>query len=261
MNTIHIQRTDQMLKRKSGSRNRRSFHRTNKRNATIIGGGLLVVLLIAALFFNRVMKLYPDIIERSNKQTENDSIVHEDDDLDSRISNPSHVNSEFDLAVIGKFESLIEHSKYIKSATSIPSGYVIPGLDLSGDGRSATLIAMNTSGVIEPSRSLRRNGFQRTASEIILRSDDIVLLHIDAFNMKNRDGNPIIDQTPAPYGYAYKTSSIESDEIPFDSPVSLIHIILIDQHGNGVSDELTLYWHPVTNKFHATNTFGAPGTY
>lgn len=249
------------MKKNAGSRKRRNLHRTNKRNATIIGGGLLTVLLIAALFFNRVMKLYPELIEQSKNQVENGTTVDVDLESNSTSSKTSEIGSEFDLTVAGKFASLIEHARDLQSPTSIPSGHVIPGLDLNADGRSAILIAMNTSNGIEPSRSLRRSGFQRTASEIIILSGDAILLHIDAFSMKNRDGKPIINQAPAPYGYAYRTSMVASDEIPYESPVSLVHIILIDQHGEGVSDELTLYWDPPTTKFRATNTFGAPDTY
>lgn len=222
---------------------------------------MLIVLLIAALFFNRVMKLYPELIEQSKNQVENGAKVDEDVESNSSNSKPLEIRSEFDLSATGKFALLIEHARDIKSPATIPSGYVIPGLDLNADGGSATLIAMNTSNAIEPSRSLRRSGFQRTASEIIILSGDAILLHIDAFSMKNRDGKPIINQAPAPYGYAFRTSMMESDVIPFESPVSLVHIILIDQHGEGVSDELTLYWHPPTTRFRATNTFGAPDTY
>jgi hypothetical protein len=250
-----------MAKKKSGPGKRRNLNRTNKRNATIIGGGLLIVILITAVFLNRVMKMFPDLLESNRDKTEITTPGYEIEEPRITTNQESVIKSEFDQTVLEKFEPLIQSAKNIQSPSSIPSGYVIPGLDLNADGKSTKLIAMNNVVSREPSRSLKRNGFTRVASDIIILSEDIVLLHIDAFSIKNRDGISIIDQAPAPYGYAYRTSKVQNDETPFDSPISLIHIILLDQNGEGISDELTLYWHPKSNKFRATNTFGAPGTY
>jgi hypothetical protein len=248
-----------MPKKTSNSRKRRSLHRTNKRNAAVIGSGLLIVILITAFFVNRVLKLYPDLIESDRNRTE--STLRPNDSAVTELPDKEGVKNDSGADVLDRFESMIAEANKHESPSTIPSGYVIPQLDFKADGSHSKLIALAGISPKEPSRSLRNYGFQRVATEIMVLSDDGLLLHIDGFAMKNSAGIQIIEQAPAPYGYAYRVSSTQSDEIPFSQPVSLIHLILIDQNGEGISDEITLYWHPSSNSFKATNTFGAPGTY
>ncbi len=69
-----------------------------------------------------------------------------------------------------------------------------------------------------------------------------VLLHIHKGGIYDGDGNRLVDQIPAENGYAWRvgTSSTEA----FLGRRSFISVILLDENGAGISDELYIYWNP-----------------
>ncbi len=42
----------------------------------------------------------------------------------------------------------------------------------------------------------------------------------------------------------------------YDRAVKLIEIVMMDQHGMPVSDDIVIYWDPSESAYKATNTFG-----
>lgn len=83
------------------------------------------------------------------------------------------------------------------------------------------------------------------------------VLLIDQESIRDGNGNRLIDQVPARYGYAVLLSRFENEAL-YSSPVRLIEIVMLDESGLGASDDITLYWSPSEASFNATNTFGAP---
>lgn len=83
------------------------------------------------------------------------------------------------------------------------------------------------------------------------------LLTINSESIRNENGEQLIDQVTARYGYALLLESYEHETL-YDKPVKLIEIVMIDRDGREASDEIVIYWDPSESAFKATNTFGAP---
>ncbi len=83
------------------------------------------------------------------------------------------------------------------------------------------------------------------------------LLMIDLQTIRNGSGDRLIDQVTAQNGYALLLETYEHDNL-YDKPVQLIEIVMIDEDGREISDEIIIYWDSAEAAFKATNTFGAP---
>jgi hypothetical protein len=83
------------------------------------------------------------------------------------------------------------------------------------------------------------------------------ILHIDREAIRDEFGARLIDQVPARYGYGLLVDTYEH-EVLYEKPVQLIEIVMLDDEGEAVSDDIVIYWDTGRRTFKATNTFGAP---
>jgi hypothetical protein len=67
-----------------------------------------------------------------------------------------------------------------------------------------------------------------------------VLLHISEEGIFGSDGQRLLDQIPALHGYAWRIGT--SAEQATLAGRSYISVIILDENGYGVSDELYIYW-------------------
>ena len=135
-------------------------------------------------------------------------------------------------------------------------------MDITGDLETEIISAV----LIEDTNKLQilnEYGYERAFSSLTIISagsnSPITILTINEEGIFNQLGRKILDQEPALFGYGL---NLIEHVIP-DSGTNtvLLEITILDETGSPISDDLTVYWHPESSDFRATNTFGAPGTY
>lgn len=144
-----------------------------------------------------------------------------------------------------------------------PSELLFWDKDLNADKVTDALVIHPAK--VAPSSALKKEGYKKSISGLELYrlgagGSERLLLQVTQKQMNDDLGARLIQQEEAKHGYAFKTSTYK-DKSVYPSEVTLLHLILIDEQGNGKSDEITLYWKPSTKRFAATNTFGEPGSF
>lgn len=218
-----------------------------KRLLTIVGTGLLVVIVIAAFLMNRVFK---KVAPTAAQKVE----------VVDPVAQPLHPRLK-PLLDIAQAYAPSEALAAPPSSALPDTVLLLPSIDVNGDGISEALVAVISSADIQVDRNLRNAGFTTIVKSLIVSQGDVALLRVDEYAMRDNMNRRIVNQVPAPHGYAFLLSEYEDDNSPFDAPVSLLHLVIIDEFGRAISDEITVYWKPADRSFKATNTHGAPGTY
>ncbi|MCH8569278.1 MAG: hypothetical protein LAT67_13470 [Balneolales bacterium] len=136
--------------------------------------------------------------------------------------------------------------------------------DINGNGMHDVILTEDLNLDDEAMEELLGFGFDLAVSrlEVLGKQADgmiISLLSVDPQSMKDQHGESLIDQIPAPNGYALKMTSFS--DAPYSSSVILFELAILDENHKIISDALTLYWHPTQKVYRATNAFGEPGTF
>lgn len=139
---------------------------------------------------------------------------------------------------------------------------LIDGDDLNGDGKPNFLLV--TEAERPASEALQELGYTYviTEAQLLTQQPDGSLSHLLSITPVAITGNspdPLIAQVPATHGYGFSFSSHQ--EPPYDRPVMLFELTILDENLLPASDDLTIYWHPIRQTYAATNAFGAPGTF
>ncbi len=107
----------------------------------------------------------------------------------------------------------------------------------------ATITFMDAGSTIES--SLRADGFDGPLVSLAITgglgdTPENVLLHIRKDGIFDGSGKRLVEQVPANHGYAWRigTSSMEASL----ARRTFISVILLDENGAAVSDELYIYW-------------------
>jgi hypothetical protein len=242
-------RKTKIAKGKKRKRSSNSRKNAQKRLLSIIGFGVLVVVVIAGVLMKRVLNLP----QTSPQETQV---------VETPESQPLHPRLE-PLLSIAQTYGLNAEPATVPNRPIPADVLLLPGVDMNGDGEMETIAArINTSNIVLD-RSLREAGFNTIINSLIVIQGDKAFLRIDEYAMRDHLNRRIINQVPAPHGYAMRIYEFEDfyGETPFKQPVTVFDLVIIDEFGRGMSDEITLYWRPSTNQVAATNTFGAPDTF
>jgi hypothetical protein len=218
-----------------------------KRLLTLVGTGLLVVIVIAAFLMSRVFKKVVPVV------AEQEVVIEP-------VAQPLHPRLKplLDIAqAYAPTDPLVAPPSRALPDTVL----LLPSIDVNGDGIPEALVAITSSADIQLDRNLRNAGFTTIVKSLIVSQGDLALLRIDEYAMRDNMNRRIVNQVSAPHGYAFLVSEYEDEDSPFEAPVSLLHLVIIDEFGRPISDEITVYWKPADRAFKATNTHGAPGTY
>jgi hypothetical protein len=232
-------------RRKRSSKSKKQF----KSLLGIIGAGLLVVILVAGLLLNRVFKVQP-----SQPEPE---IIQE-----SLTEQPLHPKLIPLLEILQAYAPL-EPGSPVPARALPDTVMLIPEIDVTGDGRKGRISGVIPATSIDLDRNLRADGFQNVVKSFIVTMGNKAMLRVDEYSIRDHFNRRIIAQMPATSGYAFRVYEYidEWGDTPYEGPVNLIDLVIIDEFGRGMSDAITIYWNPVTEIFAATNTFGAPGTF
>ncbi|KPQ00953.1 MAG: hypothetical protein HLUCCA01_03430 [Bacteroidetes bacterium HLUCCA01] len=221
-----------------------------RRTMSVITTGVIIVVLIAGYMMNRVLNLSPDPTRTSDTPAEQraDQPLH--DRLQDLLLMAQTYGPEADPATV--------------PARPMPDDIIlVPGIDMNGDGQPETLSAQRFESEFSLSPQLIEAGFTDIISRLVVIKDNIAFVRIDEYAIRNQLNQAVLQQVPATYGYAMRIDTFEDefDETPFDRPVNTITLVIIDEFGRGVSDEITVYWKPSESGVAATNTFGAPESF
>jgi hypothetical protein len=107
----------------------------------------------------------------------------------------------------------------------------------------ATIVFKDAGTTIES--SLRVDGFDGPLQSLAIMgvigdTSQSVLLHIRKDGIFDGRGNRLVEQVPAKYGYAWRVGTSSTEALL--SRRSFISVLLLDENGAGVSDELYIYW-------------------
>lgn len=228
-----------------------SQKKQTKRLIAIIGTGILVVLIVAGILMKRVLDLPIDDVTEPTPTTEAPA-----------TSKPLSPRLESLLNIARTYAP--DELDTPTPARGIPDNVLlIPEIDINGDGIPETLTAMLRNDGTILDRRLSSGGFNSIVTKLIISQGDKTILRVDEYAIRDSQNRIIIDQVPATYGYAFRIYEYEDeyDETPYDRPVTVFDLVIVNEFGRGMSDEITIYWKPSTSRLAATNTFGAPGTF
>ena len=139
---------------------------------------------------------------------------------------------------------------------------LVDGEDLNADGNPNFLLVTEAD---RPAPDALQNlGYSYVITEAQLLSQQpdgslVHLLSITADAITDGAASPLIAQVPATHGYGFSFS--RHHEPPYERPVMLFELVILDENLLPASDDLTIYWHPAREAYAATNAFGAPGTF
>jgi hypothetical protein len=246
---------DQVKRKKvrlKGRRRKRSSKSTKQFKSLlgIIGAGLLVVILVAGVLLNRVFKIKPSQPEPQPIETPAPS------------EQPLHPRLMMLLQTLDAYAPTDPEAPV--PARSLPDTVLIlPAIDFTGDGVPDRASAVKPNVSVTLDRNLRADGFQDVVKAFIVAIGNKTMLRVDEYAIRDQFNRRIIAQMPATSGYAYRIYEYTDEwgDTPYDGPINLIDLVIIDEFGRSMSDAITVYWNPVTESFAATNTFGAPGTF
>lgn len=215
----------------------------------VVVSGLVVVLVLAGILMNRVLNI---------PQTS----APEDQVQQVPTVQPLHPRLEPLLSIAQTFGPTADPAA--APARPLPDDVLLlPAIDMNGDGVPEAIVAQLVTSELQLERNLREAGFNVVVSSLIVVQDEIPFLRIDEYAIRDQLNRRIINQVPASNGYAMRIYEFEDEfnETPFERPVTVFDLVIIDEFGRSISDEITIYWKPSTGKVAATNTFGAPGTF
>jgi hypothetical protein len=235
-----------MAKTRYKKKRRRSDKKDNRRLMVIIATGVLVVLVVAGMLMNKVLKVSPTPVV-----------------TEQVIADPNN------QPLHPRLEPLMDAARAYtpdgapSSQRPLPANTLVrTDIDIDADGRPEILTAQLRSDPPALDRNLIAAGYETIVNSLIISRNDIAVLRIDEYAMRDQRNRRIISQVPAPYGYAVQISKFEDDfDFPFSAAITILEAVIIDEFGRGISDAITLYWHPEREVFQATNTLGAPGTW
>jgi hypothetical protein len=213
----------------------------------VITGFIIIIAVVAGILF---MQMFTGSAVRPTEiPADRDVAPLTPRDLDDIQANLTYIQNAF---------------KENRQRLVLPGHLSIPLIDedINGDGNPET-IAVEFLSTGNLSDDLLTEGFQGPVKYLRVfsmhNSDSKTLLNITPGSIENSRGTPLTGQVPATHGYAFRVTLYDGE--PYDGVVRLIELIILDQAGNAVSDDLTIYWKPSAGEFAATNTFGAPGTF
>jgi hypothetical protein len=222
--------------------------RRKKRNLLPVLAGFVVILVVAiAAFIYFDFDFSGDAADRTINGQDTETI---------RLSDIGEVQD--------RLPAILELLKQDRRRLVLPATLQLPVADedITADGFSET-IAVELTGSGRLSRELTADGFQGPASVVhvysVRNSGVTRLLAIDRDSMRDAAGRRLLDQERAVYGYAYRLPVFNGN--PYNAPVRLIEVVMLDASGSPASDDLTIYWIPSQNRYAANNKFGAPGTF
>lgn len=136
--------------------------------------------------------------------------------------------------------------------------------DITADGYQEFVVIENNPLHSVPHESLRQDGYEQAIGGLIIyRKIDESLVPIFILTpeaMRDESGNKLLGQIQADHGYALHVYD-HDDERVYAETVKLFDVVLLDEQGDAASDVITIYWDSGSNRYRATNTFGAPGTF
>jgi hypothetical protein len=226
----------------------RSMPRRKKRNLLPVLTGFVVIIAVMAIYI--YLQIYSDTTD-TLPDTATDAPAES-----IRLNSLDHIQAN-----LPAIQSAFNENR---SRVVLPGHLSMPvvGEDINADGHTET-VALEFMSTGQLHRELSADGFQGPVQNIrvftLRNSDTITLLDIYPDAMKDSSGDLLISQVRADYGYAFRMSVYDGE--PYTAPVRLIEIIILDSAGQPASDDLTVYWKPSADRYAATNTFGAPGTF
>ncbi|MEX0779736.1 MAG: hypothetical protein WD491_11600 [Balneolales bacterium] len=136
--------------------------------------------------------------------------------------------------------------------------------DITADGNKEFVVIERNPNHAAPHRSLRQFGYEETIKGMTIYQRNggsmVPLFILTPENMLNEHGTVLIEQVDADHGYAMQNYD-HNDNSVYSKTVQLFDVVILDKQGGAVSDDITIYWDPVSKLYRATNTLGAPGTY
>lgn len=161
-------------------------------------------------------------------------------------------------------EVIIENEEKLREL--FPASYAVlsTGTDINNDGNLEHILIEYHEADAEHASGLAEYGYDRIITRLEILSEQpngelLNLLRIRPDIMTNHRDEPLVGQITAEHGYAFSKSTF--DEEPYTSEVILIHLAILDENFQPVSDDLVIYWKPSENSYAATNAFGSPGTF
>ncbi|MCH8557172.1 MAG: hypothetical protein LAT84_05100 [Balneolia bacterium] len=137
-------------------------------------------------------------------------------------------------------------------------------MDINANGNNEIVLIEYHPADAERSLSFTDTGYERIISRAEVLTEDEegrlhLLLRITQDKMTDHEGEVLIAQEPARYGYAFRTVLYEGEE--YNAPVRLFELAILDENFQPASDDLVIYWMPSENRYAATNAFGQPGSF
>lgn len=133
--------------------------------------------------------------------------------------------------------------------------------DINDTSNPNFVLISDNSELPELNSSLVDAGFTHTFQALTVYElrDEMLssILTIHREDIRDEFGAKLIQQIPAENGYALVMEPYNHDAL-YDRAVKLIEIVMMDQHGMPVSDDIVIYWDPSESAYKATNTFGHP---
>ena len=222
----------------------------NKRkpNTLIIRLGAMVIILIAIYFAVILLMDRTEPPTHTQEAPAPDTFVHDGEPLIETVIR-WHQEEDLDRNAIN---------------TQLPEPFELLVLDEDINANGAPnylMISKRTGEMPEMSSMLTDVGFTHIFRDLVVyesRERELFpILAIDEASITDEQGNRMIDQVPAEYGYALILEPYENDAL-YDDTVTLIEIVMLDSDGRDASDDIVIYWDTSESLFKATNTFGAP---
>lgn len=229
-------------------RNKKSRRKSNQRGSLVTILIFLMVLLLFWLSWGFVQQL----------MDHDEDLADRFEPLPLRITSPAEFSRES-----ARFnEDDVPNPELLELLFPGSFTLLVDGEDLNGDG-SLNFLLITVSETEVPA-GLTDLGYGRIISEAQLLSQQAdgtlsLLLSITPEAISGSAGSPLVGQIPANYGYGFSFSMHEAP--PYEAPVMLFELVILDDELLPASDDLTIYWHPGRQAYAATNAFGAPGTF
>ena len=210
--------------------------------------GALMVILVAAYFAVVLLMADPDPVPvHSETHPPLPALIHGEQPVIQTIVR-WHRMENLDL-------------REINQLLDAPFRVLILGEDINANGVDNYVVISTDPDQPPLHRHLSDAGYTHTFSDLAVYeiSDGTLLpiLQISSDAIRDGYGRQLIDQVPAPHGYALVIEPYENDAL-YDAPVKLLEIVMLNERGSEASDDIVVYWDPSESAFKATNTFGAP---
>ncbi|MEX0684754.1 MAG: hypothetical protein WD267_10740 [Balneolales bacterium] len=215
-------------------------------NYNIMFAAAMILIIITAIWGYMIM--VDDNSDSGNYELSSEFYEGSDSIADDLLSysQKGHSRSEINENLAENFELLIHQE------------------DINADVWMEYVVTQKDPSLPEPHRSLSEDGYDQVIKGMIIyRQADQNLIPVFTLTpeaMRNENGDLLLSQVEAKHGYAFQMYDYEDQDV-YHQTVKAFNITLLDEQGLPISDDITIYWDPVLNRYRATNTFGAPGTY